>query len=242
MTLATHRPRGVGEILDATFTFYRANFSPIVIAAMIVVAPSALIQAMVPREFGGIVSILGNLILPIGLGAITAIVAAAVERSEVLSVGDAFRSATSRAGSLIAAQIASGIMVFIGFVLLIVPGVIAIAWTALCIPVVMIEQLGYSKAIDRSRALVRGKWMYVLGTLLLSWALTLVLMIGAGAISGLLGSGDRMMNLVLQMLFGVVVPVPAIAMTLLYYDLRVRNEGADIDAMLSELPASVPSP
>src|SRR5471030_1921300 len=116
MSLANYRPRGIGEILDATFTFYRANFSTLVTAAMLVVAPPAILKVITPQEFAGIFGILSNLLLPIGLGAIAAIVAAAVERQEPLNVGDAFRRAVDRSGSLIAVQIASGLMVFIGLI------------------------------------------------------------------------------------------------------------------------------
>ncbi len=130
----------------------------------------------------------------------------------------------------------------VGIVLLVVPGVIALAWTAVCIPVVMIEQLGYSKAISRSRALARGRLKYVLGTLLLSWGLALLLMIGVGALAGLLGSDVRIISFLSETLFAVVIPVPAIAMTFLYYNLRVQTEGADLDAMISELPTPAPTP
>jgi hypothetical protein len=143
---------------------------------------------------------------------------------------------------LIAVQIASGLMVFIGLVLLLVPGLIALAWTAVCVPVVMLERLGYSQAIDRSRALGRGQWRHVLGTLLLSWGLALLIMMGAGFIVGLLGAGTRIGDVLVELLFAVVLPIPTIAMTFLYYDLRVRTESADLDAMISALPTPASAP
>jgi hypothetical protein len=106
----------------------------------------------------------------------------------------------------------------------------------------MVEQLGYSKAIERSRELARGRWRHVLGTLFLSWGVALLLILGAGVVVGLLGLDDPIAGLVVELLFAVVLPVPAIAMTFLYYDLRVRNEGADLDVMMSALPAPVPVP
>jgi hypothetical protein len=240
MSLASHRPRTIGEIVDATFFLYRAQFATIITVAMLVVAPPALMKVVVPAEFERILDLIGNFLIPIGQGAITSIVAATVERGETLNSGDAFRSTSGQTGSLIAVQIASGLMVFIGLVLLVVPALIALWWTAVCVPVVMLERLGYSKAIDRSRALGRGQLRHVLGTLLLSWGLAVVIMAGAGLIVGMLVTRERIGDVLFELLFAVVIPIPTIAMTLLYYDLRVRTESADLDAMISELPAPVP--
>lgn len=242
MSLARHRSRSVGEIVDATFSLYRANFSTIVTVAMLIVAPPAIAKVLAPVEAERIIDFIGNILIPISQGAIATIVAAAVERGETLNVGDALRSTTGRTGSLIAVQIASGLMAFIGLVLLVVPALVALVWTAVCVPVVMVEQLGYSKAIDRSRELARGRWRHVLGTLFLSWGVALLLILGAGVVVGLLGLDDRIAGLVVELLFAMVLPVPAIAMTFLYYDLRVRNEGADLDVMMSALPAPTPVP
>jgi hypothetical protein len=240
MSLATYRPRTVAEIVDATFGFYRANLATLVTVAVVVLGPIAILKGVAPAAWGRILDVAGNLLVPVAEGAITLVVAAAVERSERLDVGAALRGLSDRVGSLIAVQIASGLMMLIGLILLVVPGVIAIIWTAVAIPVVIVEQVGYSRAIDRSRALVRHRWMPVLGTLLLAWGLAFVIMIGGGAVGGLLGLNDRVADLVFDLLFAAVIPIPAIALTLLYFDLRVRAEGADLEALASELHAVAP--
>jgi hypothetical protein len=241
MSLATHRPRGIAEIVDATFVLYRAHAAAIATVAVVVTAPPAIIKTVAPAAFAGIIALVGGLLLPIGQGAITAIIAAAVERNEALDVGEAFRRTAGRRGSLIAVQITAGLMVFIGCIFLLVPGFIALAWTAVTVPVVMIEQLGYSNAIDRSRVLARRRWRHIFGTLLLSWGIVLLLMIGASVIVGLFGATTGIGDFLLDILFAFALPVPAIAVTLLYYDLRVRSESADLDAMISALPAPTPA-
>jgi hypothetical protein len=241
MSLANHRPRGVGEILDASFTFYRANFATCLTIAMIVIAPAAVIKAFVPPALLQLVGFIGNLFVFIAQGAIAAMVAASIERGETLDVGTAFRATAGRRGSLIGAQIESGLMVVIGFILLVIPGFIALAWTAVSVPVVVVEGLGYSKAVSRSGALSRGRWGHVLGTLLLSWAIAIVLLVGMSAVAGITGIGTGVVTFVSEILFAFVIPVPSIAMTFLYYDLRVRTESADLDAMVAELPTSTPA-
>jgi predicted membrane protein len=240
MSLASHRPRTVGEIVDTTFNLYREHFATIITVAMLFVAPPAILKFVVPAELARIVELIGNLLVPIAQGAITCIIIAAIERNESLTGGDALRSVGGQAGSLIAVQLAGGLMVFIGLILLVVPGVIALVWTAVALPVVMAEQLGYSKAIDRSRALARGRWKHVLGTLLLSWGVALLIIVGVGFVVGMLAVGERTSDVLVELLFGVGLPIPTIAMALLYYDLRVRTESADLEAMISTLPAPIP--
>lgn len=238
MSLADHRPRSVAELVDASFNLYRANAAAIITAAMLVVAPPAILKALAPAALERLIDLIGNLLVPLAQGAITVCVASIVERDGRPDAGHALREASARAGSLIGVQILSGVMVVIGMVLLLVPGVIAAIWTAVCLPAVVIERVGVSRAIERSRALVRDRWMHVLGTLLLAWGIALVFIVGAGMVLGLLGPGDRISTLLVDLLFGLVYPIPAIAVTLLYYDLRVRTESADIDAMLSALPVA----
>jgi len=240
MSLATHRTRGVGEIIDATFALYRAHFATILTIAMLIVAFPTILKALVPVDFQRIFDFVGNLIIPIAQGAITAIVTAAVERGETLDVGEALRSTTGRRDSLIAVQIATGFLVVVGLALLIVPGLIALTLTAVAVPVIMVEQLGYSKAIERSRALARGRWKHVLGTVLLAWGIAALIIIGGAFVAGLFGANGRIADLVVGILFAVIFPIPAIAMAFLYYDLRVRAESADLDAMITALPNPTP--
>lgn len=238
MSLAEHRSRSVAEIVDATFNFYRGHAAALVTVLTLVLGPAAILKVWAPLEWQRAFDIIGNLLLPVGQGAVAAMVAASVERNERLDVGAALQGVAGRIGSLIAIQVASGLMMFIGLVLLVVPGVIALIVTAVGIPVVVIEDLGYSQALDRSRALVRGRWKPVLGTLLLSWGLALLLLIGGGFVMGFLNLAERVVSLLIDLLFVTILPVPAIAMTLLYYDLRVRREGADLDALAASLPAA----
>jgi hypothetical protein len=43
-----------------------------------------------------------------------------------------------------------------------------------------------------------------------------------------------------ELLLVPLAPVIGIAVTLLYYDLRVRSEGADVGAMIATLPVTQP--
>ena len=59
-------------------------------------------------------------------------------------------------GRLIGASILAGLVICLGFVLLIVPGVIWALWFMLVSSVAVLEGIGGSRALGRSRELMRG--------------------------------------------------------------------------------------
>ena len=65
-------------------------------------------------------------------------------------------------GRLIAADLLVSLVVVIGLVLLIVPGVVFLAWFAFVAPVIEIEDRGLRDSFRRSRELVKGRFWVVL--------------------------------------------------------------------------------
>jgi ABC-type antimicrobial peptide transport system permease subunit len=66
---------------------------------------------------------------------------------------------------LIAIDLIYGVLVAVGFVFFIVPGLLAFVWLGLAAPVVEIEHRGIREAFARSVELVRGKFLVVLAVL-----------------------------------------------------------------------------
>lgn len=245
--LAHYRPSGAGEILDVSARFYRAHGGVILGITTAVILPPAIVGAFVPTAITPVITLIGNLLLPVAQGAIALVVAAALEEGTNLSAREAFRRLGKHAGEVVGVSILSGLLIVIGLILLVIPGVLAIAWTAVSGPIVAIEHIAGSAALKRSRALARGRTGHVLGTVALSWVIAIALLFGAsfamGLLAGTAGLGSRTSDLIGELLFIPVFPLFAIPVTFLYYDLRVRNEGADIDAMVADLPpAPVPVP
>ena len=79
------------------------------------------------------------------------------------------------------------VMVMIGIILLIIPGIIALSWTMVALPVAAIEGLAMGPAITRSRALARGRMGHVLGTMVLAWLIVLLLVVGSALCSASVG-------------------------------------------------------
>ena len=73
-----------------------------------------------------------------------------------VTVGQAYQYVLPRLGSMIWASILVGVVVVLGFLLLVVPGVIFSLWFALTVQIVVLERLAASKGMSRSRALTSG--------------------------------------------------------------------------------------
>lgn len=234
--LANQRPRRAIEIVDASVQLYRAHALSLMTIAAIVVVPPAVIIALVPPLIGGVVNLASNLLLAVGSGAVATYVFALMTEGEI-SVNESFRR--SPAGKVIGAQILYGLAVIFGAVLLIIPGVIFAIRFALAGVIAAIEKTD-SQSFNRSWALTKGHTGHVFLTVVLGFVISMILIGGGMILSGMLSEwlqlDESLGSLLLSPLMVVTVPFGSIVATLLYVDLRVRNEAADISAMVAELP------
>lgn len=239
-TLAHTHPRSATEILDTSFRFYRAHFANLLVLSALLLVPPVLITAISPESIQKVIQAAGNVMFLVCQGAIAVLVAAALEEDRSLSAGEVLRELGSRAGSVIAVSFMSGILIVFGFLLLVIPGILIAVWTAVATPVASIEGLRNSDALKRSRDLTRGQFWHVLGTSLLAWVIVMVFVFGAAIVLGLVlsmfGLPDRVTEMLGSMLMVPLFPLIGVTTSLLYYDLRVRSEGADVQAMVEALP------
>jgi hypothetical protein len=237
--LAQTRPRRAIELVDASFRFYRAHAPELIVLAALLLVPPILIRALMPAGIGIVIQFLSNLLLIVCQAATAVLVAGAFESDRAVSAGDALRGLGARSGSAIVVAVASGIMVMLGLILLLVPGVIAAAWTSVAVPVVAIEGLTGSAAIKRSRELARGHIGHVLGTMFIAWIIVFCIVFGGaialGMVMGMLHITGGFSELIGGLLLVPLFPLIGVASALLYHDLRVRRDGADVAAMADGL-------
>jgi len=242
--LAHIRPRSAAEIVDATFRFYRARFGDLLVVSALLLVPPALLGAIAPGSSERLIGMFGRWMYYLSQGAIAVLVAAALERNESRSAGQVFRRLNGRWLKLITTSWLSTLMIVLGLVLLIIPGIIALSWTMVALPVAAIEGRSSSPATERSRALARGRMKHVLGTMALVWIIVVALYFGAAFslsfIPWVSGLPDRLIGMISEVLLVPLAPLLGIAVTLLYYDLRVRSEGVDVGAMIAALPGTRP--
>ena len=248
--LAHIRPRRSTEIIDGAFGLYRARFGDLLVVSVLILVPALLVVQLgpyLPDWLTFLIMLAGNLMYVAGQGAIAILVAATVERDEAITAGTVFRRLGRRGGTVILVAIATSLLVMLGFVFLIIPGFIAMAWTAAAIPATAIEGLSVGAAIRRSRELARGRIGHVLVTLILIWlifaALGFGFMIAFTIAVATLGLTNSSIFLVLvQLIFVPIFPLFGVVTTMLYYDLRVRSDGADVAAMIDALPVTPAGP
>ena len=259
------RPLSISELLDRTFHLYRNNFAVFVgitaLPQLVVLALQLLLSAMIfQRSLAGMGTALiigmGTAML-IGLAsylaveishAATIIAVSHLHLDRPTSIASAYSSAKSSMGRVIGISLAVGIAVGIGFILLVVPGIyLALAWS-LAIPVTVLEGGGLNVSTTRSKALSKGSFGRIFVVYLLMLILTVIVSMTIQfalffpiRIIGIQGTGAMQATThALQAVGGfltasVVGPLLTIALTLLYYDQRVRKEGFDLQLMMSTL-------
>jgi hypothetical protein len=147
------------------------------------------------------------------------------------------RYALRRLPAVVGLSLLSTIIIGIGFVLCVIPGIYLWGAFYVAVPVLLVEGVGPRRALGRSRQLVRGRWWGTIGVAIVGSVLVFIV---AGALNGLIlgvalasPSQNTVTGFVLTTLattLSAVLTTPAAAAfaTVLYVDLRVRKEGFDL--------------
>jgi len=238
-------PRGLGDILGETFSIYKRNFLKLfVIVAIVEVAPLGILLFAVfcfralapipPAEIG--IGRLLTLLIPIGIVLLVflivvwplmqgALIHAVSEQylRKTIGIGRAYRFAWRNLGAGIRAMFLA-VLALVGMSITIIgiPFVIyfGVRWTFI-LQAVSLEHVGAKAALSRSSALVKGNWWRVLG-------IVLVVGILAAVVSAILAQIPVVGGIIGGTLSTTIVIIGA---TLLYYDLRVRKEGYNLDIL-----------
>jgi hypothetical protein len=258
-----------GVLLDRAFRLYTSNFSLMLGITAAAYVPFYLIMVIIESRVGvnvqapsgGLSTLLFQIVFmilwasiafPIASGAATYAISERYLGNEV-TVGEALRLALSRFWTLSIAQITATIRVMFGFLLLVVPGILWMLSYALIVPAVLIEGQNATPSLRRSRELVKGHRGKVFCVMFIVNLLQGILALGVSMVSGMIFSSDSgsgaVLNSAMNNLLSIfLTPLGIVATILLYYDMRIRKEGFDLE-MLSraitpnaESVAAVPTP
>jgi hypothetical protein len=132
------------------------------------------------------------------------------------------QSVTPVLGQLILVGIVVSLGVLIGFILIVVPGLILLTIWSVSAPVVVLERPGGLRALRRSRELVRGNGWRVFGVVLVFLLLIIVVGMTLEFLADALGTGA---GIVVTVVVGVLTaPLSALAAAVLYFELRGPRE------------------
>jgi hypothetical protein len=153
----------------------------------------------------------------------------------LVGIGRAYTFAWKRLGKLIAAAfLYAGATFLLWMTFFGIPFAIylAVRWV-FCMHAVALEGLGPIEALSRSWSLVGGCWWRTFGILLLFWVAGAVF--GAAIALAVFWASFGVSTL-LSVLAGIIVaPVVITAVTLLYYDTRLKKEIYSLNALAYEL-------
>ncbi len=220
-TSAAARRIDIGGVLSKAFDTYGKYLSTLVLGALVVFVPVALIAALLSSSvFGSLIAAVASIIGTTWYSGMVVRTVQDVQDGRLDStLGELFGSVTPVLGQLILVGLVAGIGIAIGFVLLIVPGLILLAIWAVAAPVVVVERPGVFAALSRSGALTKGNRWQVFGVIVVIFAVVVVVGIVFGAISAI---GDSVvLSFLVQLAMNVLIaPIWALAAAILYFALR----------------------
>jgi hypothetical protein len=262
------RPLGIGEILDVAIKITLRNWKTLIGLVALIVAPIQAVVALVglslmdedaftsvdgqtvdSGEVGTFFAGIGIIVVLSGLSWLlsTAVAFRAVVEA-YLGRRSSWRSSLGfvarRLHSLLWLTIVQAVLLVLGFLACIVPGIwLWVSWSV-AIPVLFTEDVRGFKALGRSFRLVRGRWWPAFGLVLLGFLLTSIVGGLVQAIfSALFFVAESDFALFLTDMLGgslssiLTTPFLAAVITVLYVDLRVRKEGFDLQLLAERIGA-----
>jgi len=188
-------------------------------------------------------------------GGVLSVIARDVYLDHAVDVREAFRVVATRLVTLIVASVLTVVLIALGAIPLMVAAVmrqvglttlglvvlgllLLLLWAPYIVArlvvvrqVIVLEDAGALRALSRSSSLTTGLKWHILGTFALIVLLLLAVNIGAGLLIAIIPS--RVIVNVLSTVLSVVIgPILGIAETVLYYDLRIRREGFDVEYLV----------
>lgn len=245
-------PRSAPRLLAGTVELYRRYPSLFLVLAAGVIVPYELIVLAVTgtgafsranASFGtqlllelADLALIGPLVSSLHVHAV-----AEVRRDREPQIGSVALQGLKVLPVVAAATIVSWLGMMLGFVLLIVPGIVLMLRWAVVAQAAAIEHEGWLPALKRSRQLTDGHYRHVAAFIVLVAVITLVPSIAGGIVFGHHDTSAA------SFLTGLAVRVitasfAALATALLYYDLLARWETATASATRAEAEAPTGTP
>ena len=212
----------VGQVLSRTFAIYTAQASTLLPAAFVVFLIVGVVNGLLASTL-----ILLPLTLLIGIiagtlyqGMVVALVNDVQDGRRDYTVGELFSAVTPVLLPLIVAGFLAGLGIGIGFIFLIVPGLILATIWAVIGPAIVVERVGAIDAFGRSSALTKGDRWPVFGVILITFIIVFIVDAIFGGIAAALG-GSVVARIIFNVLSSTITaPITALVAAVLYFSLR----------------------
>lgn len=269
------RSRNFGDILNVTFEFLRQNIRQLTKAILFISGPPMLVAAAIfGTSFGSLLGSFGGydapygsigaLFLGLGVFMIAAMLMYAVvneyvvlyaARGQPVEVSEVWMAIRQDFMMILVTSIGSIIIVALGFVLLIIPGI----WLATVLSIILMvrieERLDFGQAISRCFELVRGNWWFTFGVSMVmgiiagfvGYVFQIPLLILTG-VSGFVAA-DSVALLTIAIVIATMVGVigrlmvnslQTLAVAIQYYNLAERYDGLGLITRIESIGSPAP--
>jgi hypothetical protein len=246
---------GIDVIFKRSFDMYLQHWQALLWTAGMVLMPLSLaaavltwVAAVAARSLSGgfgvfaaILGILGTALVGLVYAVASPLVMCALTSSVIRMVAGgqsdwrwSWRVVFQRIGPLAITLLLGGLAVTVGAILVCLPGIAAAVLLSFAVPVVFIEGTSGVDGLKRSSQLVLTDWLRVLILFLATMACGALCYIPVALLIWLLGNGF-IVTIVRDLLMLVVLPLPTIALVLLYFDIRRKHEGLDEASLARKL-------
>jgi hypothetical protein len=225
----------VGDVLSKSFSLFSARLAPFTAIALVAFAPEFLFELLVVNRSGAAAVLLG-IALKVASGALAnaSILYGVVQelRGRGFTFAESLSSGLSRLGAVIGVSLLVGLLAGLAAILLVIPGFIVWTVYAIAVPVCVAERLGVLESMSRSAFLTKGNRWRIFGILFLVFV-AMVLVGGLVGFFGLRIGGVTLVTILQYPLQAIAGAFNAVALGVLYYQLRVAKEGVDIEKIAS---------
>jgi hypothetical protein len=236
----------LGDVVSKTFDVYRRDFVKYFVLFAVVEVITGVVTTLArhafilptlpanptpqqffswPPGFFGALGLQVSLIFivtivffPIAQGTAIKLASEQIEKGRA-DIGASLSFATSKLIWIWALSIVVGIIVVLGFIALIVPGVILAIMFALAFPVLLIEKKGILESMGRSRQLVGNRWLKTFAVFIIFAIIFGIASAIVSAISGVFGIAGPVVNGILSAFYQPLFPI---VLTVYYYSNAAR--------------------
>lgn len=213
----TVQPISPGAIVSRIWEIYRDQFSVLVSTAVVLFSIQFVLTLVLSTAAAFALAILFWALSILYQGMVVELVKDIQDGRRDHSIRDLIRSVEPVFWPLAAVSVLFGIGVGIGFVFLIIPGLILLVIWSVVAPVTVLERPGVFAAFGRSRQLVHGNGWNVFAVIVVVFLSVLVVSVGVGLLAGSLGSVGR--AFVQWALDSALAPITALSASVLYFAL-----------------------
>ena len=151
-------------------------------------------------------------------------------RGRRASIGDCLSIGLGRMLSVLGVSLVMGIVVSLGLLALLVPGIVMLCLYYVAVPVAVVERRGVFSSLARSTALTAGYRWYIFALGLVMTVVWIGVHLLMGVAPSDLGAEQSVGGVLLQEAVGAVfTALGAVTAAVVYYDLRLTKEQVDIE-------------